>query len=343
MKVSEAGEFGLIELLTREFGLPFPPGREQATRPGLLVDLGDDAVVTAPGAQALIWTTDTMVEGVHFLPGVTGWTSVGWKALASNVSDIAAMGGMPDLALVTLCLPADFCVEDAVEVYRGLKECCDAYGVRLGGGDIVRAPAFAVTVALRGVAAQSPDGSVRLLRRGAARPGDAVAVSGTLGDAAGGLRLLQAGVGREEASHKALIEAHERPRPRTDLGARAALTGIECGMDISDGLLQDAGHIARASGVHLRLETGMIPLSPDLRQDFGAEALDLALTGGEDYALLLCGPRVIMERLIVEGAGLTVIGQVAAGQARVSVVDGDGAERDYSARGWDHFPGEPRR
>src|SRR3954468_9165607 len=137
MRVSDVGEFELIRLLTAEGAITYPPSR-QDVQDGLLVGLGDDAVVTARHDGAIVWTTDTMVENVHFLPGRTAWEDVGWKALASNLSDIAAMGGTPHLALVTLALPPTFEVEAAQALYRGLGEAAAAYGVILGGGDIVR-------------------------------------------------------------------------------------------------------------------------------------------------------------------------------------------------------------
>jgi thiamine-monophosphate kinase len=342
MRVSEIGEFGLIRLLCREFGIEYPPPAGQTPRSGLLVDIGDDALAMAPHSGATVWTTDTLVAGMHFLPGRTSWRNTGWKAIAVNVSDIAAMGAMPAFALVTLCLPSDFCVEDAIELYRGMKECCDSYAVRLGGGDIVRSPVFAVTVALSGLAAPDADGKTALLSRRAARPGDVVAVSGALGDSAGGLELLQSGAGPDDESRSRLIEAHERPRPRVDVGRRAAELDIRCGMDVSDGLVQDLGHIVNASKVCIRIDAGRVPLSQELRRTYGEKAIDLALTGGEDYQLLLCGRRALFERLVVEGLDLTIIGEVIEGQPRLEVIGPDGREMAFGAGGWDHFrSGEP--
>jgi thiamine-monophosphate kinase len=338
MKVSEVGEFGLIQLLSREFGIDYPPRPGAARRAGVIVDLGDDALVLAPTPGATIWTTDTMVEGVHFLPARTPWRNTGWKAIAVNVSDIAAMGGTPSTALVTLALPATFCVEDAIELYRGMRECCDAFDITLGGGDIVRSPVFSVTVALSGLATTLDSGEVAVLTRSAASPGDAIAVTGTLGDSAAGLRLLQAEDQPDDLA-RALVQAHERPQPRVQAGLSALRGGIRCGMDISDGLLQDLGHITRASGVSATLEVSHLPLSPQLRRAFPAEAPDLALTGGEDYQLLLCGPRDVFERLIVEGLDLTLIGEIATGDPAVHVRLPDGTEKSYPSGGWDHFRG----
>jgi thiamine-monophosphate kinase len=280
MRVSEIGEFGLIRLLTREIGVDFE-GRGATPRPGLEVDTGDDAVVTAASGAPIVWTTDTMVDGVHFLPGRTSWRDTGWKALAVNVSDIAAMGATPEYALVTLCLPDSFCVEDALELYRGLVECSKAFGVTVAGGDVVRSPIFTVTVALCGRASADAEGRPLVLRRAAAKPGDAVAVTGTVGDAAGGVRLLTAG-GERAADAAALLRAQERPLPRVDAGLAAVAAGIRCGMDVSDGLVQDLGHIAVSSGVAISLDAASVPLSPSLRRVFPEDALDLALTGGED-------------------------------------------------------------
>jgi thiamine-monophosphate kinase len=235
MLVSEVGEFGLIKLLSQQLGIEYPPSRG-VTQPGLRVGLGDDALVRQRHDGALIWTTDTLVADVHFLPQRTAWRDTGWKALAVNLSDIAAMGGRPDLALVTLILPPDYCVEDALELYAGLKEAAEAYGVTIGGGDIVRGPVFAVTVALSGWALTSRAGGIHVMTRDAARKGDVVAVSGTLGDAAAGIRLLSEGASFEGDAFR-LRQAQERPHPRVTLGQEAS--GVRCGMDVSDGLVQD--------------------------------------------------------------------------------------------------------
>jgi thiamine-monophosphate kinase len=338
MKVSEIGEFGLIELLAREFGIEYPPKPGHAA-PGLLVGLGDDAVVMERRDGAVIWTTDTMVEGNHFRPGVGTWEDVGWKALASNVSDIAAMGGSPHLALVTLMLPAGFCVEDAVALYRGLHECAEAFEVTLGGGDIVRSPVFAVTVALSGWAYTPKIGQPLVLRRDTARPGDLVAVSGTPGDSGGGLKLLLAGKPVTSTGGQCLVTAQMRPMPRIALGQAAVQGGLRCGIDVSDGLVQDLGHIARASATGIVVYATKVPVSEALRAAWPDEALDLALGGGEDYELVVAGPKAAMERYVAAtDKGVTVIGEVvAADEPFVRVLDADGREVTPAHRGWDHF------
>jgi thiamine-monophosphate kinase len=336
--VSEIGEFGLIGLLAREFGLEYPPVRG-ATQPGMQVGLGDDAVVTNRHDGFLIWTTDTMVAGVHFLPDSATWHDVGWKALATNLSDIAAMGGRPYMALVTLCLPADFKVEDAVDLYRGLRECAEAFGVTLGGGDVVSAPVFSITIALSGWAEEAPDGSAAVLTRGAAQPGDVVAVSGTVGDALAGLLLAREGREFKTKAEQRLRLAMQRPQPRVSLGLEAVGAGLRCGTDVSDGLVQDLGHIAMASGVGIRIDAVRVPASDALHEVFPAEATGLAINGGDDYELLLIGPRAIVEALIDSSdTPLTEIGDVYKSETpRVAVVDETGREIPLARGGWDHF------
>jgi thiamine-monophosphate kinase len=334
--VSEIGEFGLISLLAREFGIEYPSKRG-ARQGGLIVGLGDDAVVAPRQEGATIWTTDTMVAGVHFLPERSGWSDVGWKALAVNLSDMAAMGGEPQIALVTLALPVEFCVEDAVVLYKGLHEAATEYRVTLGGGDIVRSPVFSITVALSGVAPAPRLGEPRVLTRSAARPGDVVAVSGTLGDAAGGLQLLLNSTVPDEARRR-LREAQERPRPRVELGREAVKAGVRCAIDVSDGLVQDLRHVATASDVRLHVDANRIPISDALREVFPSAAMGLALSGGEDYELVLIGPRPAVEALIeTSRTPLTEIGEVTAGEPYVLVADEAGREIPQRAGGWDHF------
>ena len=336
--VSEIGEFGLIQLLAREFGVEYPPARG-ASQPGLQIGLGDDAVVTDRRDASVIWTTDTMVEDVHFLPGKASWPDVGWKALATNLSDIAAMGGTPHLALVTLCLPSAFEVEDAVALYRGLHECAESFGVTLGGGDIVSAPFFAITIALSGWAEEASDGSAAILSRGAALSGDVVAVSGSLGDAVAGVLLARDGSEFRSKAEQHLRSAEQRPQPRVSLGLEAVRAGLHCGIDVSDGLVQDLGHVAKASGVGVRVDAARVPTSDALREVFPSEALGLALSGGGEYELLLIGPRDLVEALIDSSlTPLTEIGEVYESESpHVGVVDETGREVPLARGGWDHF------
>ena len=320
MDVSQLGEFGLIERLTRIVGAEGSPD--------LVVGPGDDAAVWRVGGEYLIATTDAMVEGVHFLPERTRWEDVGWKALAANVSDIAAMGGTPLFALVTLALPPETLAETMDALYRGLGQSAGEYGVTIAGGDVVRAPQVSVTVALMGRAAQR-DGVPLLLRRSTARTGDVIAVTGTLGDSAAGLRLLQTGTAADDP----IVQRHTRPVPRVEAGRGAVEAGVRCGIDVSDGLLQDVGHVCEMSNAGAVLRAADVPLSDGLRAAFPDDALELACTGGEDYELLLIGPAAAVSRV----PDVAVIGEIVDGPPRATLLDGDGSEIKFARTGWDAF------
>ena len=320
MDVSELGEFGLIERLTRIVGAEGSPD--------LIVGPGDDAAVWRVGNEYLIATTDAMIEGVHFLPERARWQDVGWKALTANLSDIAAMGGTPLFALVTLALPPETPAETMDALYRGLGESAREYGVIVAGGDVVRAPQISVTVALMGRAAQG-DGEPLLLRRSAARPGDVIAVTGTLGDSTAGLRRLQAGTPADDP----IVRRHTRPVPRIEAGRAAAEAGVRCGIDVSDGLLQDVGHVCEMSNAGAVLRAADLPLSDGLRAAFPDDALELACTGGEDYELLLIGPAAAVSRV----PDVTVIGEIVKGSPRATLLNGDGDEIKFARTGWDAF------
>ena len=189
MQIKDLGEFGLIELLnalvTRE-----RRGLDNGAAFGfrLLVDTGDDTAAWNAAPATELFTTDTVVEGVHFTRKTTPWRDLGWKSLASNISDIAAMGGLPLYALVTLGLPPETEVADIEELYRGMLEIGSQYGVAIVGGDLVRSPGVFITVALTGIHSGPP------MLRSAARPGHQVAVTGYLGSSGGGLKLMLGGL-----------------------------------------------------------------------------------------------------------------------------------------------------
>jgi thiamine-monophosphate kinase len=344
--VSDVGEFALIDRLRARLAAP--------TDERLIVGIGDDAAVWRARDGYTIATTDTMVADVHFLPGKCSWRDVGWKALAVNVSDIAAMGGSPSFALVTLCLPPETPAAAMDELYDGLRECAESYGVTIAGGDVVSAGQFSVTVALAGEARVDEAGRPLLLLRSTAKVGDLVAVTGPLGGAAAGLRVLQRhpsvapGIGAAPKEGVVrFVERHMHPWPRFDAGDIAVRAGIRCGMDISDGLAQDLAHICRASGVDAELRIDDIPLEDGLAEVFAGDARILAAIGGEDYELLLVGGDGALQ--IAEDAlrarlqmpntqQISIVGRITgAGEGGVRIIDAQGAEVALPTRGWDHL------
>ena len=336
--VRELGEFGLIDRLARmvaEARLTAPSAADFRLRLGI----GDDAAAWSVGRGVEVCTTDTLVEGTHFTRQTTPWPDLGWKLMAENLSDIAAMGATPLHATVTLGLPSDLPVADVDGLYAGMLEACRRYETLVVGGDIVAAPVVFLSATLTGVTGAEP------LTRTAARPGDAIAVTGPLGASAGGLRLLQSGPpgpGGKEAARNgasgALVSAHRRPEPRLQEGQRLLRAGIRCAMDISDGLVADLSKLCYASGVAAQVYAEQVPVDPALREALPEQAAQLALNGGEEYQLLFTGPPAIVHRVV---AGLpigSVIGAITADEpGSVLVMDASGREVPVTASGWDHL------
>jgi len=336
MRLSEiGGEFGFIERMR---------GPHAAAKGGgLAVPVGDDAaVLDAPAGRQVVVTTDMLVEDVHFRREWSDPSSIGWKAAAVNLSDIAAMGAEPTFAFLSLGLTEQDTVESLDRLYDGFSDCLHRYGARLAGGDTNASPhGLIVSVTQLGTVEAG-----RALTRSGARVGDALLVTGTLGDAAGGLLLLtQHGPARAEKISRDLIGAHRRPHPRVPAARAAAATGnVRAAMDLSDGLAGDLPKLCAASGVGARIEVSKLPVSDALRQaakDLGKDPAALALSGGEDYELLLSVAPADVEavRTAMDAVGVpsAVIGEVT--RAGLHVVAPDGSETDLSAEdhGWDHF------
>ena len=251
--LAELGERGLIARLRRR--LP-PPG------PDILVGIGDDAAAVAWGGETLLLTTDTLLEGVHFRRSTATLRDIGAKAIAVNVSDIAAMGGEPRLALLALALPPDLAVADVDELYAGLLDMAQQHGVTLVGGDTCAAPGGVVlSVTLVGRVTGAP------LRRSGARPGDAILVTGTLGASAAGLAVLERGPGGlPPAVVEAVVRPHRVPTPRVAESRLIRASGGATAMiDLSDGLVTDLGHIATESRVGARIDVDALPVSEATR------------------------------------------------------------------------------
>ena len=338
LTVAQIGEFGLIDRLAR---IVSSTGRDplQPEATGNM-GIGDDAALWTPTAgHREVLTTDALIEGVHFRHSTTSWRDLGWKALAENISDIAAMGARPTRAFVTLGLRGDTRVADLDELYRGLAEMAASCGCEIAGGDTVSSPITVLSITVVGELAGEG------LRRAAGQPGDLLAVTGVLGGSTGGLSLLEAGdAAMDSPDVAALAFMHRQPQPRVLEGLVLAESGVRCGMDLSDGLLGDAGKLAYASGLSAVLRCEQLPLPPALTRQFGEDrARELALAGGEDYELLVAGEAetlaaasiVLRERGL---APLTIVGYLeegTPGQATVRLNDGTLVPTPRTS--WDHF------
>lgn len=327
--IGELGEFGLIAAVTAAMAAASGEGT-------LLLGAGDDAAVLRTPDGRVVATTDMLIEGRHFRCEWSSASDIGHKAAARNLADVAAMGAVPTALLVGFAGPGRLAVEWVTDLAAGIAAECAAVGAAVAGGDTSSAETVLLAItALGDLTGRDP------VTRGGARPGDVVAVAGTLGSAAAGLQLLTAGVAPDSPGLVDLVSAHRRPSPPYSAGPQAAALGATSMIDVSDGLVADLGHVADASGVRIDLQSRMVAAEPTarvgaLRQ--AAEALggadrvgwvDWVLTGGDDHALVATFPAGV-----VLPGGWTAIGTVTRGQG--VAVDG----RIWSAAGgWDHFRG----
>lgn len=336
MKVSEIGEFGLIDVIAR---LVSAEDKKGTAWENLIIGMGDDAAAWRTGQGIQLATVDALVQDIHFSLDMVSWEDLGWKSLAVNLSDIAAMGGSPRYAMISLALPGETAVSDIMFFYQGMLDLAREFKVAVVGGNISRAPLVSVSVAVYG---DSPGADDRLLTRSAAHAGDKVAVTGSLGAAAGGFEMLSNGLTFDTESTMALRQAFLRPVPRVKEAGTMVSSGVATAIDISDGLVSDLGHICKASRLGASIRADRLPVARAVSANFGPRGTELALTGGEGYELLFTAPAGAIEAassiLERQGCPVTVIGEmIADSEARVIVLDQHGKEMDLPKWGWDHF------
>ncbi|MGD9116647.1 MAG: thiamine-phosphate kinase [Dehalococcoidia bacterium] len=323
MKLSQLGEFGLIELLAKMAG----DGDER-----LLIGIGDDAAAWKGDDSIQLATVDSFIEGVHFSRDTASWPDIGWKALAVNLSDIAAMGGIPRYALVSLALPGESEAEDVAGLYHGMLEMAKQYGVTVIGGDVSNAPLIAISITVLG---SSP--TRKILTRSSARKGDTIAVTGSLGTAAAGMEILKNKANLDKDTETLLKNAFLRPTPRLAEGLLLAEMGVKTAIDISDGLVADLGQICKASGVGARIDIESVPIAAAVKDACGDRALEIALSGGEDYELLFTADSETIDKIKKAAAcPITSIGAITDGQG-VTAVDKAGNSFALKKAGWEHF------
>lgn len=350
MKISDLGEFGLIERIRKTAG--------SGSR-GVAVGIGDDAAVLARArGLSLLATTDMLLEGVHFDLATTQMDDLGWKSAAANLSDIAAMGGAPRFSLVGLGMPPHLTTRDVAAFFRGFLRLCRKHDVRLVGGDTCGSRAgLVISVTVLGEARRK-----EVVARSGARPGDLIFVTGTTGDSGAGLELLRnaycglrnrkserQGSGRCQEVRSAirnprsamgyLVSRHLKPVPRVEWGRAIGRAGVASAMiDVSDGISSDLGHICEESGTGAVIDAARIPLSRQLRSAPGLtkEPLQYALHGGEDYELLFTVPPAKAAVFRKLGVPATEIGTITKRRG-MRIIDPDGRERRLARAGYDHF------
>ena len=341
MNLSQIGEFGLIERLQNRL----------ETRAGVELGIGDDCAVLG-ALQTPVITMDALIEGVHFRRDWTSPRALGRKAMAVNVSDLASSGARPVAAFVSLALGARDDVAFVQEFYAGFEDAAREWGFTVAGGDTTKSRGdLMLSIALVGDVIDPKRGPI--LRSGA-KIGDVLLVSGTLGDAAAGLKLLQAGQSEISAisipARDQLLNRHHEPSPRLELMKKLLewdADALHAALDLSDGLAGDAAHLAKRSGVALQFDVEKLPISNSCRvaaQVLDCDAIDLALSGGEDYELLLAVAPEKAQSLVAqfknETPKLTAIGEcVAPDFASLPggvMVRENGALRE-TGRAWTHF------
>jgi thiamine-monophosphate kinase len=324
-KFAELGEFGLIERIRQIMGAEF----------GILkTGIGDDcAVFESPSGNDLLFTTDALVEGVHFDMAWTPAEALGWKALAVNLSDIAAMGGEAVGAVISIALPETWTVERVEGFYRGIRECSVRFACPIAGGDTVKSMGQAfISIAVLGRALKHP-----ILRSGS-KPGDLVCVTGSLGGSRTGWESLSADPGRQDFPDS--IQHFLRPIPRME-EARILVEKINPTslIDISDGLSSELIHLCQASETGCVLREADVPVTAEARRWAERQALfapAFAMDSGEEYELLFTIPSESVGLLTGLSFAITVIGEMTNPETGMLVVTNDGT-RPLSAKGWDHF------
>lgn len=335
------GEFELI----RRIGAALPE-----PDPSVLLGVGDDAAAIAPGpGMTTLLTTDTFVEGVDFDVDFSSWRQIGWKSMAANYSDVAAMGGVPRHALTTLCLPAHRTAKDVEALYAGFRELTRHTGlsVPIVGGDLSSTDGpTVISITVRGEAAGK-----HITERGGARVGDILCVTGHLGASEAGLRLLQSAreqpvTGRRPAPFEDTLSRHRTPVPRVREGGMLARSGwVRAMIDVSDGLGSDALHLGRSSGVGLNLDGAALPIADETREAMEALRLDpvrTALESGEEFELLCAVAPDGVARLAGElaertGTPLTPIGECVSADRGSTFTDPGTGPRPLRPEGYDHF------
>ena len=335
--LSDIGEFGLID---RIHGLL---QKEGLSTPGVTLGIGDDAASFRPRAgYEILITCDSIVEGRHYLPDRITPFDLGRRAMALNISDIGAMGGLPLYALVSLGLKAETLVTDVEAMYRGFIAELNPFGASIIGGNVTKAEhAMFIDITLMGEV--EPD---KMVRRSTAKASDMILITGYPGQSAAGLRLLLNATAEEDLSDHPLVRAFNTPSHRAREGKAIAQSGYATAMiDTSDGFLGDLGHVCEESGVGATLNLESIPIREELRKaagELGLDPYELALQDSDDYELIVTcsadhvdGVRSAVAA--VSDVTVTEVGRITDAADGIKLIFHDGTQRSVTPAGWDHF------
>jgi thiamine-monophosphate kinase len=335
MPLYKLGEFGLLDSIRKKI-------KSKATKnSNIVVDIGDDAFVgRLSNKHLMVVTKDMLVENIHFKREWCTPRQLGWKSMAVNLSDLASMGKCrPLYAFIGLALPPDTSVDYVDKLYTGMMDIGDKYGLTIAGGDTVsNEKNIVISITLVGEIEQK-----YVLTRGCAQVGDILLVSGTLGDSAGGLHLLQKGMDTTESYTRYLIKKHLLPQPRFDISVPLATSGKLTGMiDASDGLAASVTFITQASRVGARIDMEKLPISKALRtlsrKDTTVNPEFMAITGGEDYELVFTVPRRHLGEIQRRCPGIVAVGEITKDSSVRYYLHG--VEQSLHTAGFQHFSAE---
>jgi len=334
MKLQELGEFKLTKLISEI--IDKSRCLDHASWQDLSIGPGDDAAVWQSSNHTQMATTDTMVQGVHFDLDTVTWEELGWKALAVSLSDIAAMGGIPQYALVSLSLPVELEAESISRLIKSMTCLAGKFETAIVGGNLTSAPNVVITTTIIGYSRSE------ILKRSTACAGDHIAVTGYLGTSAAWLKNLLGKTTLDARSQEILRRAHLQPTPRIKEGQALVQQGIRTAIDISDGLIADLKHICESSKLNAWIGLEQIPVHPLVKLNF-PDYQELALCGGEDYELLFTANKnaIDMTRQVLS-CPVTVIGEITeqAQPEHVVLRDKKGNIIPHKKEGWNHFGNE---
>jgi thiamine-monophosphate kinase len=333
VKVSEIGEIALIEFISNIINES--DSKKANALQKLIIGIGDDAAAWYSDNRIQLATVDALVENIHFTLDKTSWFELGWKALAVNLSDIAAMGGIPIYALVSLGLSPDIEIDDVLNLYKGMMKLARQQNMTIIGGDTDRTAHVSITITVLGAMRNNQ----HPLTRSSAKPGDLISVTGYLGTAAAGLEMLSKNLSFNSQTTKALKQAFFHPVPRIAEGQLFADEGVRTAIDISDGLFADLSHICHASHTGAMIEINKLPITSHVRNSFPDRALDFAISGGEDYELLISSNLDVFNK--VKNAikcPFTIIGKMTQAHiGEITFTDEKGNIVTPEKKGWEHF------
>ena len=330
MLINDIGEFELIEVLSNILTSAHTQSAEFNIS-SLKVPNGDDAAAWITNGKTELFTMDTCVENVHFNTKFSSWHDIGWKALASNISDILAMGGIPAYGLVTIGAPTTTKIEDLKSLYQGFANISEQYDMIIVGGDLVKSETMFISVSLIGVTDNEP------ITRSGATSGDLVILTDTVGSSRGGLLLLSNESVTESETQTLLLSKHRKPVPSIPESILLSNLPATSSMDLSDGLVSDLEKLCKKSNCGAIINASKVPVDQELIDCFPDQYINIALAGGEDYVLLATIRPTDLQKLQTQTEKCFVIGEITSGPD-IKILTDSGVELDKSKfQGWDHF------